>query len=76
VFVEYERALIRERPREGIAIAKAKGTVYKGRKPALNAAHVDALHAKIAGGTPKATVAKEFGISRETLYKYIGKASV
>jgi DNA invertase Pin-like site-specific DNA recombinase len=30
-FAEFERALIRERQREGIAIAKMKG-VYKGRK--------------------------------------------
>ena len=33
-FAEFERELIRERQREGIAIAKAKG-VYKGRKRAL-----------------------------------------
>lgn len=70
-FAEFERALIRERQREGIAIAKAKGNVYKGRKPALNAAQVEALRAKVAAGTQKASVAKEFGISRETLYKYL-----
>ena len=35
-FAEFERELIRERQREGIAIAKAKG-VYKGRKKALGA---------------------------------------
>src|SRR5688572_8830040 len=33
---QFERSLIRERQREGIALAKAKGTVYKGRKPALS----------------------------------------
>jgi len=31
---EFERSLIKERQREGIAIAKRKG-VYKGRKPSL-----------------------------------------
>jgi DNA invertase Pin-like site-specific DNA recombinase len=34
-FVEFERALIKERQREGIALAKQKG-VYKWRKPSLN----------------------------------------
>jgi DNA invertase Pin-like site-specific DNA recombinase len=32
VFAQFEQSLIRERRREGIALAKAKGTVYKGRK--------------------------------------------
>lgn len=32
---EFERSLLLERQREGIAIAKAKGA-YKGRKPALD----------------------------------------
>src|SRR5690348_5020197 len=35
-FAQFERALIKERQREGIALAKAKGNVYKGRKPALS----------------------------------------
>jgi len=33
-FAQFERSLIKERQREGIALAKAKETVYKGRKPA------------------------------------------
>ena len=33
-FAEFERSLIRERQREGIALAKKAG-VYKGRKPSL-----------------------------------------
>ena len=32
-FAQFERSLIKERQRKGIALAKAKGTVYKGRKP-------------------------------------------
>ena len=35
-FAQFERSLIKERQREGIALAKAKG-IYNGRKPALNA---------------------------------------
>ena len=42
-FAQFERSLIKERQREGIALAKAKGTVYKGRKPALNAERIAQL---------------------------------
>lgn len=68
---EFERALIRERQREGIAIAKTKG-IYKGRKKALTEAQVGEL--KVKAGQPgqsKTELAKEYGISRETLYQYI-----
>lgn len=69
---EFERSLIKERQLEGIAIAKAKG-VYKGRKPALSPERAGALRAKDAenGGRGRTALAKEFGISRETLYQYL-----
>ncbi len=70
-FAQFERSLIRERQREGIALAKAKGTVYKGRKPALNAERVARLREQVAAGANRTKLAKEFGISRETLYQYI-----
>jgi DNA invertase Pin-like site-specific DNA recombinase len=70
-FAQFERSLIRERQREGIALAKAKGTVYKGRKPALNAERIAQLREQAATGANKTKLAKEFGISRETLYQYI-----
>ena len=70
-FAQFERSLIRERQREGIALAKAKGTVYKGRKPALSAERVAQLREQAAAGTNRTKLAKEFGISRETLYQYI-----
>ncbi|WP_462323010.1 recombinase family protein [Halochromatium sp.] len=69
-FGEFERALIRERQREGIALAKKKGK-YKGRKPALSAAQVEAVRARIAAGEKKAAIARDLGISRETLYQYL-----
>jgi DNA invertase Pin-like site-specific DNA recombinase len=68
-FAEFERALLRERQREGITIAKKKG-VYKGRKPSLTPERVQELRARIASGEKKAVLAREFGISRETLYQY------
>jgi DNA invertase Pin-like site-specific DNA recombinase len=68
-FAEFERSLIKERQREGIAVAKRAG-VYKGRKPSLTTERVTELRARIAGGEKKAALAREFGISRETLYQY------
>jgi DNA invertase Pin-like site-specific DNA recombinase len=68
-FSEFERALLRERQREGIAIAKKAG-VYKGRKPSLTPDRVAELRTRVAGGEKKAVLAREFGISRETLYQY------
>lgn len=65
---QFERSLILERQREGIAIAKAKGTVYKGRKPSLDAAGLEELRRLVAEGLPKATIAAKLGISRTTLY--------
>ncbi|MGE5471382.1 MAG: recombinase family protein [Bacteroidota bacterium] len=70
---EFERSLILERQREGIAIAKAEGK-YRGGKPKLKADQVVALKARVATGVPKAAVAREFGISRETLYSYLAAA--
>jgi DNA invertase Pin-like site-specific DNA recombinase len=69
-FAEFERALIHERQREGIALAKQRGA-YKGRKKALSAEAVTQLRARIAAGVSKAKVAREFGISRQTLYQYL-----
>lgn len=68
-FAEFERALLRERQREGIELAKHKG-VYKGRKPSLSPERAAELQAKILAGERKAALAREFHISRETLYRY------
>ena len=70
-FAEFERALIKERQREGIAIAK-KAKKYRGRKPSLTVEQASDLRKRVAaGGEKKATLAREFGISRETLYSYL-----
>jgi DNA invertase Pin-like site-specific DNA recombinase len=69
-FAEFERALIHERQREGIALAKKRGA-YKGRKKSLSEAEVAQLRERLTTGMSKAQVAREFGISRETLYQYL-----
>ena len=69
-FAEFERSLITERQREGIALAKQRGA-YRGRKKALSQAVVAKLRGRVAAGISKAQVAREFGISRQTLYQYL-----
>ncbi len=69
-FAEFERALIRERQREGISLAKKRG-VYRGRKKALSDSRVDELQKRVNAREPKAALAREFGISRATLYEYL-----
>ncbi|WP_258725229.1 recombinase family protein [Cellulomonas sp. NS3] len=73
-FAEFERALILERQREGIAAAKQRGA-YTGRRPALTPERAQQLRERAATGEPKSALAKEFGISRETLYNYLRAAS-
>ncbi len=72
-FAEFERSLIRERQREGIAIAKQPG-VYQGRKKTLSDEQGSELNRRVAAGEQKAQVAREFGISRETVYQYLRRA--
>jgi DNA invertase Pin-like site-specific DNA recombinase len=70
---EFDRALIKERQLEGIALAKKRG-VFKGRKKSLSQVEAAELRQRIATGLSKARAAREFGISRETLYKYLKEA--
>ncbi|WP_297832168.1 recombinase family protein [Pseudomonas sp.] len=67
---QFERELIRERQREGIAVAKEQG-VYKDRVPSLSAERVSALLDRVRKGEAKSRLAPEFGISRATLYNYV-----
>ncbi len=69
-FAEFEREKLRERQSEGIALAKKRG-VYKGRKKALTDEQVIEMKRRIAEGGKKSHVAREFGLCRETIYKYL-----
>lgn len=71
-FAEFERALIKERQREGIVLAKKKG-VYKGRKQSLNMEQTTELKHRVAAGGNKTALAREYNISRQTLYSYLKK---
>jgi DNA invertase Pin-like site-specific DNA recombinase len=69
-FAEFGRALIRERQREGIAPAKQRGA-YRGRKKGLSSGRQEELRRRVAEGEKEAQVARDLGISRETLYRYL-----
>ena len=73
-FAEFERSLIRERQREGVAIAKKKG-LYKGRRPVLSQEQALDIKQRVDNGEQKTVIAKDFGISRETLYQYLRKTT-
>jgi DNA invertase Pin-like site-specific DNA recombinase len=74
-FAEFERELIRERQLEGIALAKQRGA-YQGRKKALSPKQAATLRQKVSEGHPKAKIAREYGISRETLYQYLKEGNL
>lgn len=64
---EWERDLLRERTREGLAHARARGRVG-GRRRALSPADQDAVRALLADGTLTLTqIAQMFGVSARTI---------
>jgi DNA invertase Pin-like site-specific DNA recombinase len=66
-FAEFERNLIKERQREGIAQAVKNGKKI-GRVRSLAADQIEEIKNRLANGAVKADLAKEYGISRPTLY--------
>jgi DNA invertase Pin-like site-specific DNA recombinase len=69
-FAKFELALIRERQREGISLAKQRGA-YHGRKKSLSSERITELRQRVEAGEQKTKLARELGISRETLYRYL-----
>ena len=67
---QFERALIKERQREGIAIAKANN-LYKGRKPKLDKVGVENLKRMVTDKVSKVDIATKLGISRASVYAYL-----
>lgn len=70
-FAEFERALIKKRQREGIAKAKAKGGVFKGRLPSIDR---DAVLARLAQGQGATAIARELGITRQSVHRIAAEA--
>lgn len=71
-FAEFERSLILERQKEGIAVAKAAGA-YKGRRPKLSAAQEEEIRKLAQTRITRTELAEKYSISRGTLYKVLGE---
>ena len=66
---EFERALIRERQAEGIALARQRNAYDKcGRKCLLTPTQIDEIKLRLANGEPLAPIAREYKVSRQTIY--------
>jgi DNA invertase Pin-like site-specific DNA recombinase len=71
---EFERAMIRERQLEGIAKAKQAGK-YRGRQSTMTAAQLKAIRDRGAAGENKSALAREFMLSRQTIYNILSTGS-
>ena len=69
---EFERNLIRERTKAGLAAARARGR-KGGRRPSLSEKQVREIKALLRDPQAQVSdVAKKYGVSRTTLYKHVG----
>ena len=67
---EWERSVIKSRQMEGVRIAQ-QNNVYRercGRKPKLTDEQIKEVKKKVSAGEARAAVAKEYGVSRQTVY--------
>jgi len=69
---EFERCLMLERQRHGIARAKAEGK-YKGRK-ATARAKAHQVKALVAQGVGPSEIARKVGVSRSSVYRVLERA--
>lgn len=65
----WEREIMLERQREGIAKAKADGK-YRGRKPTV-AVQGEAIRARRAAGERPADIARALGVARSSVYRML-----
>ena len=69
---QFEREMMLERQREGVAKAKAAGK-YKGRKPIAPERRQQVLRLA-AHGTRKASIARQLGLGEATVYRILAAA--
>ncbi len=67
-FSSFERNIILERQREGIALAKQKGK-FKGRKPKIDDEQIEMIKADFNSGMKKTEIADKYGITRSYVYQ-------
>lgn len=73
---EFERAIIKERQREGIKIAKEKGRYSSGRPVSMTQEKVNLFLEKKKQGVPLTKIAKELGVTRQTLYRVMEQKKI
>jgi DNA invertase Pin-like site-specific DNA recombinase len=71
---EFERAIIRERQLEGISKAKQAGK-YSGRKSTMTETQVRTIRDRAAAGENKSALAREYGVTRQTIYNVLAAQS-
>ena len=69
----WERALIRERTRDGVAYARSQGRVA-GRKLKLSIEQAKAARSMVDSGWSVSSVARSFDVSRPTMYRALERA--
>jgi putative DNA-invertase from lambdoid prophage Rac len=74
VFAEFEREILRERVKAGIAQARKRGTQH-GRPPTV-AHHAVTVRQLFAAGHSKSAIARRLGISRASVRRFVGAAAV
>jgi DNA invertase Pin-like site-specific DNA recombinase len=70
VVAQFERTVIQERQREGIALEKQRG-VHRGRRRSLHPEQIEEVRKRVEAGEAKARNAGECGISRQSLYRLL-----
>jgi len=71
-FSQFERNILLERQREGIALAKEKGK-YKGKQPKLSDDQLKAMKVDFESGMKKTKIAEKYGITRSYIYQLVKK---
>ena len=72
-FAQFERNIILERQREGIAIAKANGK-YLGRAKKLTDEQLTALKQDFDSGMAKTKIADKYNVTRSYVYQLAKQA--
>ena len=69
-FAQFERSMIRERQKEGIAAAKKSGKRF-GAPKKLSREQIQSIADAVQQGASKKQLAEDYGVSRQTIYSVL-----